>query len=124
MKTSRTSRVVSFKSAISGIFYNLRHETNFLIQSIIALLVVIAGIIFSISFAKWVVVTIGLVLSFEAMNTAVEKICDRFMQEDDPSVKIIKDSAAAAVLVISMVAALVGIVIFGPYVKDFIISIF
>ncbi|MDA3823043.1 MAG: diacylglycerol kinase family protein, partial [Bacteroidales bacterium] len=84
--------------------------------------VIIAGIYFSVSFAKWVILflTIGAVLSLEAMNTAVEKICDRFMPENDPEVKIIKDSAAAAVLIISIVAALVGIIIFWPYLKEFI----
>jgi diacylglycerol kinase len=120
MKSNKTSRVVSFKSAFSGIFYNLRHETNFKIQLIVAALVIIAGFFFSVSFAKWVILllTIGAVLSFEAMNTAVEKICDRFMPENDPMVKIIKDSAAAAVLIISISAACVGLVIFVPYLME------
>lgn len=125
MEKRRTTRIVSFKSAFSGIFYNLRYETNFLIQFIIALLVIMAGIYFSLGLAKWVILILamGAVLTAEAINTSIEKICDRFTEEKDPQVKIIKDSAAAAVLIISLAAALIGVVIFWPYLVDIIESI-
>jgi diacylglycerol kinase len=65
-----------------------------------------------------VILSIGAVLTAEAMNTAVEKICDRFMDAQDPLVRNIKDSAAAAVLIISITAALVGIMVFWPHARD------
>lgn len=116
----RTSRTKSFKNAIGGIWFNLRNEPNFLIQLVVALLVVAAGIFFSIERGEWIMVilSIGGVLAGEAMNTAVEKTCDRFFDAHDPLVKRIKDSAAAAVLILSLSAALVGILVFYPYVKE------
>ena len=119
MNRWRTSRIKSFWNAAKGIVYNLHHEPNFLIQLIIAVLVVAAGIFFSLRRIQWVfvILMIGSVLSAEAMNTAIEKICDRFFEDEDPRVKIIKNSAAAAVLIISASAFMVGFIIFWPYVK-------
>lgn len=115
----RTSRSRSFQNAFQGIWFNLRNEPNFLIQLSVALLVVVAGFFFSLGRAEWtmVVLAIGSVLAAEAMNTAVEKICDRFLDAHDLHVKRIKDSAAAAVLIISIAAAIVGILVFLPHVK-------
>jgi undecaprenol kinase len=122
MNSWRTSRSVSFKNAFAGIWFNLRKEPNFRIQLIFALLVIMAGIFLSITRNEWIVVilSIGAVLSTEAINTAIEKICDRFLDKEDSSVKIIKDSAAAAVLITSIVAIVIGIVVFWPYVVEFI----
>ncbi len=118
MNRWRTSRTRSFLNAFSGLWFNLRNEPNFLVQLIIAMVVVIAGIILSLNRSEWILIalSIGAVLAAEAMNTAVEKICDRFTEEEDPIVKRIKDSAAAAVLIISFTAAIVGVLIFWPYV--------
>lgn len=115
----RTSRSRSFQNAFRGIWFNLRNEPNFLIQLSVAVLVVAAGLLFSIGRAEWIMVilSIGSVLAAEAMNTAVEKTCDRFLDAHDPLVKKIKDSAAAAVLILSVTAALVGILVFWPHVK-------
>lgn len=119
----RTSRSRSFRNAFRGIWFNLRNEPNFLIQLSVALLVVVAGILLTISRAEWimVIISIGAVLTAEAMNTAVEKICDRFMDARDPLVRNIKDSAAAAVLIISITAALVGIMVFWPHAREFFV---
>lgn len=118
----RTSRSKSFQNAFNGIWFNLRNEPNFLIQLTVALLVIAAGFFFSIRRAEWIMVilSIGSVLAAEAMNTAVEKVCDRFLETHDPIIKRIKDSAAAAVLVLSITAALVGILVFYPHVKDWL----
>lgn len=116
----RTSRSKSFLNAFRGIGFNLRHEPNFLLQLTVALLVVTGGFIFSLGRTEWIMVilSIGSVIAAEAMNTAVEKICDRFMDSHDPMVRRIKDSAAAAVLLISVSAAIIGILIFWPHIKE------
>jgi len=115
----RTSRIKSFNNAFSGLWFNLRREPNFLIQLCIGTLVILAGLVLSLRRMEWVLLllSIGAVLSAEAMNTAIEKICDRFLDQKDPLVKIIKDSAAAAVLIISFAAAAVGLLVFWPHVK-------
>ena len=120
MKQWRQSRIHSFKNAFSGIWFNMMNEPNFLIQLAVAIVVVIAGLIFKISNAEWLILIIGIggVLSAEAMNTSVEKICDRFLDEKDPMVKKIKDSSAAAVLLFSLAAAVAGVIIFLPRIID------
>jgi len=116
----RTSRLKSFSHAFKGVIFNLKHEPNFFIQLIFAVLVISAGIVFPISKSEWLVliIAIGGVLSAEAMNTAIEKVCDRFVEGHDALVKIIKDSAAAAVLIMALTAAVAGIIVFLPYLLE------
>lgn len=54
------------------------------------------------------VITAGLVLAVELLNTALEHLADRLHPEQHPSIGIAKDCAAAAVLVTSIVAAIIG----------------
>lgn len=117
-----TSRLRSFRNAFSGVMFSFKHEPNFRIHLVFAILVVIAGFLFRVEKGDWLILilTIGVVLTAELMNTAVEKICDRFMQEQDPFVKIVKDSAAASVLIVSIAAAIIGLIIFLPYLFKFI----
>lgn len=56
--------------------------------------------------------TIGAVMSSEAMNTAVEKLCDFTQKRLNPHIRIVKDVAAGAVLLSALAAVLVGAVIF------------
>jgi diacylglycerol kinase len=121
-----SSRIRSFRNAVSGIRYNILNESNFRIHLVIAVAVVIAGFLVSLRRTEWIIVilTIGSVLAAEAMNTSVEKLCDRFSGEEDPKVKIVKDSSAAAVLTISIAAFVIGLVIFLPYILTFINDLF
>lgn len=111
------ARVRSFKNAFAGLFFNLWKERNFQVQMVIAILVVSAGFLLSIERSDWMIVilTIGVVLSAEIMNTSVEKLCDLYSEKNDPKIRIIKDSAAAAVLLVSVAALIIGVVVFLPY---------
>lgn len=55
-----------------------------------------------------VVLTVTAVLATELVNTAVERLADHLHPELHPSIKIVKDCAAAAVLVASLGAVAVG----------------
>jgi len=59
-----------------------------------------------------IVLTIGTVMSAEAMNTAVEKLCDFAQKQRNPRIRVVKDVAAGAVLLCALAAVLVGAVIF------------
>jgi len=78
--------------------------------------VISLGFALAITRMEWIaaIVCIGMVLSAEAMNTAVEQICNYIKPEQDIRIMIIKDIAAAAVLILSITAAIVGMIIFGP----------
>jgi undecaprenol kinase/diacylglycerol kinase (ATP) len=82
----------------------------------IALLVAIAGIFFSISTAEWMIILIcfAMVLSFEIINSAIEKLCDLVSPEFNLTIKKVKDMSASAVLLAAIISFIVGCIIFLP----------
>ena len=106
----------SFKYAFSGFIDLLREESNARIHCIVAVLVVIAGFLFRLSTAEWIGIAfaIGLVISAEAFNTAIERLADVVQPEQDSRIRDVKDLAAAAVLLCALAAAAVGLIIFLP----------
>lgn len=108
----------SFSYPIKGLKYAYRNEQNLAVDVGIAILVLIAGFIFRISAHEWalLVLTIGLVISCELVNTAIEAVVDLVTEEYHPLAKVAKDTAAAAVFIFAIVAIVVGLIIFLPRV--------
>ncbi|MCU0429100.1 MAG: diacylglycerol kinase family protein [Cytophagaceae bacterium] len=92
-------------------------ENNFRIQSCVAVLVLIQALVFNITAVEMmlVILCIGMVLSMEMVNTALERLCDYVQPNYDPRIGQIKDLSAGAVLLISTFSALLGLCIFVPY---------
>lgn len=113
-------RTNAFKAAFAGLYQAFKSEPHLQIHLVIAVLVICAGIYFSISKAAWfaVSVCIVLVITLELINSAMEKMCDLYSKEFDQRIKYIKDVAAGAVLMASTFAAITGVVIFWPYIKQ------
>lgn len=111
-------RILSFKYAFSGIFTALREEPNMKVHFAVMILAVILGWSFKISLGEWVAVIllIGLVISLELTNTAIETVVDSFTQDAHPGAKRAKDVSAGAVLFASITALLVGLMIFLPHI--------
>jgi len=106
----------SFRFAGFGIFSLFRHENNARIHLIAALLVVALGILLRLSNLEWclVVIQVGLVWAAEAFNTSIEKLADVVSPEYHPTIKVVKDLAAAGVLILSLSAVIIGGIIFIP----------
>ncbi|TVP85014.1 MAG: diacylglycerol kinase family protein [Alkalicoccus sp.] len=106
----------SFYYASQGIIYTWRNEQNFRIHTSAAVVVFIAAQILNVSAVEQALlaVSIGTVLCLELLNTSIEHITDLIIQTFDERAKIIKDTAAGAVLVFSATAAIVGMIIFIP----------
>ncbi|HEV7380877.1 MAG TPA: diacylglycerol kinase family protein [Dyadobacter sp.] len=106
----------SFRYAGMGIYSLFRYENNARIHLIAFIMVVIAGIFFGISATEWCIISIliGLVWSAEAINTSIEKLADVVSPGYHPSIKDVKDLAAAGVLILALVAVVVGCIIFIP----------
>ncbi|MEP7253987.1 MAG: diacylglycerol kinase family protein [Ginsengibacter sp.] len=102
--------------AFAGLKTCFANEKNFRIQVVIGILIVIAGFVFQIESNEWLVVLVcaALVLTLEMMNTAIEKLSDLYTTSIHPGIKIIKDVAAGAVLLASLVSAICGCIIFIP----------
>ena len=58
--------------------------------------------------------TIAVVIAGELINTAIEAVVDLVTEEYHPLAKVAKDTSAAAVFVIAIVAVIVGLIIFLP----------
>lgn len=112
------SRMRSFGYAFEGIAAMLKTQHNAWLHLVASLLVCAAAAILGVSAAdwRWLVAAITVVWAAEAMNTAVEYVCDVVSPEYAPAVKGAKDIAAGAVLITAAGAAAIGVLTLWPYV--------
>ncbi|MEO5787985.1 MAG: diacylglycerol kinase family protein [Gelidibacter sp.] len=110
------NRLKSIGWAYKGALILLRTEASIKIQFAIAILVTIAGFYFEISTTEWLfqVAMIGLVMSIEGVNTAIEAIADFVHPDHHASIGHIKDVAAGAVFIAAISAIIVAAVIYYP----------
>ncbi len=109
--------VKSFVYAMRGIRFGIADQRNLKVQIMIALLVVAAGYYFSITPVEWCVILlcIGLVIGLEMINSAIEGLVDLVTMEQKKLAGKIKDMAAGAVLFASVIAVIIGLILFGKY---------
>lgn len=112
----------NFKNAFNGIFLLVKEGRIFRVHLLAGALVIIAGFVFKIVRTEWLIIilTIGIVLAAEGFNTAIERISDHISPEYHKNIKRVKDFAAAAVLLVSIAAAILGMIIFIPYFLDWV----
>lgn len=112
----------SFKYAWQGIIQSYKGEQNLKIHTFIAILVIVFGFFLRISYFEWLVclVLIGLVLMSEFINTAIEYVVDLASPEVHPLAKAAKDTASAGVLMMAIISAVIGLIIFVPKLINFI----
>lgn len=110
----------SFCHALSGIWYALRYEHNMYIILLATIVVISSGIFLKISVMEWLfcILSIGLIFSIELINSAIEALCDLVTLEKRPLIKIAKDTAAGASLVLSLTAVCIGLTIFIPKIMN------
>lgn len=106
----------SFLCAFQGLRFLAREERNFRLHLLATVLAVGAAIALGVSAMEWclIVLCIGVVLCAEALNSAIEHLCDRVTPEREDAIRHIKDAAAAGVLCASSASAIVGALIFLP----------
>lgn len=108
----------SFGYAWKGLKSAFAEQPNFRIHILAATVVVTLGFYFNISSIDWIILSIliAMVIAAELFNTALESLTDLITREQHPLAGKAKDVAAAAVLVLSIVSAIVGFIIFAKYV--------
>ena len=115
------SAISKFRLCLSGDFYLCPERTEYE-DSLCGkkVLVVIAGVILKISAIEWCIcmVLFGLVMALEHVNTAVEAVVDMVTEEYHPLAKVAKDTAAGAVLIAAIMAAIAGCIIFLPKIAQ------
>ena len=104
--------------AINGITQAFRTERNLRMQFAIGLVVVAAGFYFRVSTLEWIalLLTTGIVISLELVNSAIEALVDLVTKEHHPLAGKVKDISAGAVLVFAVIALITGILIFKKYI--------
>ncbi len=114
----------SFSYAWCGVRYLFRTQRNARIHLVAAVAAVAAGVLLGLSVSEMAVilVVIGVVFVAEMFNTALEAVIDLATEEWSPLAKAAKDVSAAAVLVAAVVAAVVGLLIFGPHLVETIVT--
>ncbi len=113
----RSNLLRSFRYAFEGMYSGIKTETNWRIGIVEAVLVAAAGLYYHLPRFEWIIVIIliGLVLSAELGNSAVEAIVDSFTAERHQGAKLAKDFSAGSVVIVIITAAVVGLMIFWPH---------
>lgn len=110
------NRLKSVGYAFKGLVYLLKTEASIKIQVFCAIAITLAGFYFDISKTEWLIqiLCIGLVMSLEGMNTAIESIADFIHPERHEAIGKIKDIAAGGVFIAAICSAIVASVIYIP----------
>lgn len=110
----------SFRCAWRGLKYVLKNEQNFQLEVLAAVFVI--SLMFILDILDWQKVALFLVIStvlvIELINTMLERVVDILKPRVHPYAQFIKDVMAAAVLVASIGAVVIGVIIFYPYIKE------
>ena len=110
----------SFRHAFRGLKYAISYERNFQIEIVIAAFVF--ALIFVFKVKNWEAIVLILmimwVLITELTNTVVERVVDIIKPRIHPYARLIKDIMAAVVLISAVVAVMVGVIIFLPYIRE------
>lgn len=113
---SLKSMLQIIKNAISGLGFYAKDGKSIIIYIACLIIEVVSGFVFNIDGKEWILIIciLGVILSIELINTAIESVCDLITREYNPLVKMAKDCACAATFVVSMVAVFLNIIIFYP----------
>lgn len=112
------NRISAFQAAKAGLITLWKEEFNFRIHLLMTLAVVVAGFIFQITTTEWLIIIllIGHIIALEMINSAIETVVDLVVGTKwDQHAKRSKDIAAAAVMMMALIAVVVGLIIFVPY---------
>lgn len=110
------NRIKSVGYALKGALYLIKTEASIKVQVLIAIVVTCAGFYFNISNTEWLIQTgmIGLVISIEGVNTAIEYLADFIHPEHHHKIGRIKDISAGAVFIAAITAVIIALIIYVP----------
>lgn len=108
--------ISSVRDALAGIVHALLVERHMQIHFVAASLVTLFAFLLSVSKLEWLVLimTIGMTISLELVNTAIERVVDLVSERFHPLAKAAKDCAAGAVLISAIASVIIGCIIFIP----------
>ena len=110
-------KLTHVRPSFSALVVLWREEFSFKLQTACAAIAIIVSLILRISAIEFpiVILIIGAVLAVEALNTAIEEVCNHVTPDHHPQIGKIKDLASGASGIIQVTAAVVGLLIFIPH---------
>ncbi len=117
-RNNKGSLIRKFGYAFRGLATSLKEEASLVIHFIAAVIVIILGIVLKINTTEWaiIILVIGIIIGTELLNTAIENVVDMVSFKYNFNAKKIKDISAAATLVLTLSAIIVGLLIFIPHI--------
>ena len=91
------------------LIYAYKYEQSMFIHAMFTLVAVLLNILLKVSSVEWLItlLCLGVVLSIELINTAIEAVVDLVTLEIHPLAKIAKDCGSAATFVVTMLPGIV-----------------
>jgi len=119
-----TGRLRSVKFAVRGIATMLRTQHNAWLHAMATVLVIAGGLVVRLSVNEWcwIALAITSVWTAEALNTAFEFLTDVASPDFHPIAEKAKDVAAGAVLLAAGGSVVIGVLVLGPHVVDWLHS--
>jgi diacylglycerol kinase (ATP) len=117
-----TGRLHSFRYAIHGLVLMLRSQHNAWLHAFASVCILAMGALFGLTDGEWcwILLAIMAVWTAEALNTALEFLADAATPEFHPLVKNAKDVAAGGVLIAALGSVVIGLLVLGPHLLDFL----
>ena len=111
-----SGRLKSVSFAVKGAVKLITTEHSIMVQFFLGIFMTIVGFLMDITTPEWLfqILAIGLVMSVEGINTAVEKIADFIHPDFHERIGFIKDIAAGAVFFAALTAVAIGLIIYVP----------
>ncbi|MCX7881283.1 MAG: diacylglycerol kinase family protein [Patescibacteria group bacterium] len=107
---------ISFKNAFNGLFWTLKTQPNYRIHLFLSCFSLFLSWYLKISYFEFLIIimliTIGLVI--ETINTTIEATTDAIDKKWREDLKIVKDVAAASMLIFAIGSSIIAAIIFIP----------
>lgn len=116
--------LLGFFYAFQGLALLVKTERNFKFHLFAFVCISFISFLFKIEKTEWLAILIisAIILTTEALNSAIEKLCNHLHPEIHPAIKSVKDIAAASVLISSIIAVVIGGIIFLPRISHLLID--
>lgn len=122
MKSLIAKLIDKFKYAFQGLFDGLKKDSSIQLQWLIAMIVILVSCFFPLNKMEWIMIILicFIIIALEYFNSALEALVDLASPAYHPLAKQCKDYAAAGVLVAAILAIVIAIFIYYPYIKEII----
>jgi len=101
-----------------AIVFLWREEWSFYVLAVCGAVVLGASYFLGVTQTEFqiLILVVGAVLAVEALNTALEELCDHVTPEEHPNIGRVKDLGSGATLLMLLAALAIGLIIFVPYI--------